>query len=135
VIRGFFTGGWPYVVGRISFPRLKLGPTTVRFMLDTGSDATMLHPGDAYRLGVDFDAHFQGIQPDDILGVGAAEAYLEEVTIELPHVNGTVDRFAGDIFVAIPTDINGEHPSVLGRDVFDHYCILYSMTKNILLLR
>jgi len=130
-----FIGGWPYVAGRISLSRLQLGPTPVTFMLDTGADMTLLHPGDAHRLGIDFDSHFQGIQRITIPGVGTAEAYLEQATLELPHLNGRVDRLAGRVFVAVPSDINRRHPSILGRDVFDHYSIVYSKARNILVLQ
>jgi len=104
-------------------------------MLDTGADMTLLHPGDAHRLGIDFDSHFQGIQRITIPGVGTAEAYLEQATLELPHLNGRVDRLAGRVFVAVPSDINRRHPSILGRDVFDHYSIVYSKARNILVLQ
>jgi hypothetical protein len=96
---------------------------------------TLLHPGDAYRLGIDFQSHFQGIQAVEIPGVGTAQAYLERAILELPHLNGSVDRLTGNIFVAAPTNINRKHPSLLGRDVFDHYSIVYSKAKNILLLQ
>ena len=121
--------------GRLSLSRLQLGPIPVAFMLDTGADMTLLHPGDARRLGIDFHSHFQGIQRVKIPGVGIAEAYLEQATLELPHLNGTVDRLAGSVFVAVPTDINRQHPSILGRDVFDHYSIIYNKARNILVLQ
>ena len=123
------------MAGRISLPRLQLGPTPVAFILDTGADMTMLHPGDAHRLGIDFHSHFQGIQQVEIPGVGTAHAYLERAILELPHLNGSVDRLAGNIFIAVPTNTNRKHPSLLGRDVFDHYSIIYSKAKNILVLQ
>lgn len=135
MIKGVFIGDWPYVGGRLSLSRLQLGPTPVSLMLDTGADMSLVHPGDARRLGIDFDSHFQGVQRIKIGGVGTAEAYLEQMTLELPHLNGSVDRFAGGIFVAVPSDINRQYPSILGRDVFDHYSIIYSKARNLLILQ
>jgi len=123
------------VVGRLSLPRLQLGPVDILFVLDTGADKTMLHPGDAFRLGVDFQSHFEGIRSVVIPGIGTAQGYWERAVIELPHLDGRVDRFEGDILVAVPTNVNLRHPSLLGRDVFDHYSIVYSRSRNILLLQ
>lgn len=123
------------MAGHISLTRLQLGPIHIAFVLDTGADITMLHPGDAFRLGVDFHSHFQGSQSVTIPGVGTAQMYWEEATLELPHLDGRVDRFTGNVLVAIPTNTNRRHPSLLGRDVFDHYSIVYNRNRNILLLQ
>lgn len=123
------------MAGYLSLPRLKLGPIRITFVLDTGADITMLHPGDARRLGVAFQSDFKGIQPLVIPGVGTAKAYQEGAVLELPHLDGRVDRLAGNILIAVLTKVNRKHPSLLGRDVFDHYSIIYSRTENILVLQ
>ena len=135
MIRGAFVGGWPLIGGRVSLPRLGLGPVDVAFLLDTGADLTMLHPRDASLLRINFRTHFQGIPRITIPGVGIAPGYEERATIELPHLDGRVDVYDGLLTIAIPSNINRRHPSLLGRDIFDNYSIVYNQQRNILVLQ
>lgn len=141
MIRGVFgSDGRPYIVGLLYFPGLSLppaghDPVPVGFLLDTGADVTMLFPRDAYRLGIKFDHHFAGRQRSRVEGVGPpAEVYDEVCHLVLPHEDGTEDAYVGRIKVALPHSHNVLHPSILGRDAFDHYVVYYDRGGSSLLL-
>ena len=127
-------------MGLLYFPQLSLppaghDPVPVAFLLDTGADVTMLFPRDAYRLGFDFDHHFAGRPPDTVGGVGSpAEVYDEVCHLVLPHEDGTEDTYVGRIKVARPVAHSLFHPSILGRDAFDHYVLYYDRAGSSLLL-
>jgi hypothetical protein len=137
VIRGVFgSDGRPYVVGLLYFPKLRLppaghDPVPVAFLLDTGANVTMLFPRDAYRLGFRFNRHFAGRACASVGGVGApAEVYEEVCHLVLPHEDGTEDGYVGRIKVARPHSYNLRHPSILGRDAFDHYVLFYDRGRQ-----
>ena len=49
------TSGRPYIEGRLSLTRLNLA-ADVSFVIDTGSDCTVLMPLDATRINLDYKA-------------------------------------------------------------------------------
>lgn len=56
-IEGYFDSSGepaPYVEARVHLPRLGLSGT-VDFLLDTGADATTLHPGDTGKIPIDLN--------------------------------------------------------------------------------
>ena len=55
MITGYFApDGSPYVKGRVSLPRIGV-VGDVHFLVDTGTDATIVHPYDAGNLHCPFD--------------------------------------------------------------------------------
>ena len=110
----------PYVSGSVYLPRLGVGDQ-VDFLLDTGADATTLHPRDAGKLGV--YAHSLGSASVSAKGIGGPMQYTPEYTLV-----SFFDRDAGDwrnfrmqVYIASPENEYeaGGLPSLLGRDVLN----------------
>lgn len=103
----------------------------VRFLIDTGADATVLHPNDAYRLlgdelyRIDFERDSRRIAG---LGVGGgAERVVRDATLTLRSVDGESYSMEMPILIARPEPAEpGDHgnwrlPSLLGRDFLRHF--------------
>ena len=112
---------------------VSLGGRTVdvRFLIDTGTDATVLHPTDADRLlgddlrRIDFDRDLFRVAG---LGVGGvADRVTRDAVLTLNAVNDELYRIEMPILIAHPTPAEpGEHgnwrlPSLLGRDFLRHF--------------
>lgn len=103
----------------------------IAFLIDTGADATVLHPADAYRLlgddlhGIDFD-HDPRRTPG--LGVGGAvDRVVQNATLTLRSEDRQLHPIDMPILIARPIPAEpGEHgnwrlPSLLGRDFLRHF--------------
>ena len=103
----------------------------VRFLIDSGSDATILHPTDAqsfladdlYRIDFERD-------PRRIAGMGvggAADRVVRDATLTLRAVDEATYTISMPILIARPTSAEpGDHgnwrlPSLLGRDFLRHF--------------
>ena len=122
------SGGAPLIRIRVSLDgRSKRIP----FLIDTGTDATVLHPSDAQRIlgdrlqQIDFgrDArHFAG------LGVGGAvDRVVRDATLTLRSEDRRFYPIEMPILIARPTPVEpGDHgnwrlPSLLGRDLLRRF--------------
>ena len=104
----------------------------VSFLIDTGADATVLHPTDARSLlrGGLHRISFEGDSRRVVgLGVGgAADRVVRDVTLTLRSVDGEPYAVEMPILIARPTPAEpGDHgnwrlPSLLGRDFLRHFC-------------
>ena len=103
----------------------------VRFLIDSGSDATILHPTDAQSLLGD-DLHRIDFERDPrrIAGMGvggAADRVVRDATLTLRSVDGEPYAVEMPILIARPTPAEpGNHgnwrlPSLLGRDFLRHF--------------
>ena len=103
----------------------------VSFLIDTGADATVLHPRDARRIlarglyTIDFAADSRRVVG---LGVGGgAERVARDATLTLRSVVGELYAVEMPILIARPTPAEpGDHgnwrlPSLLGRDFLRHF--------------
>ena len=103
----------------------------VSFLIDTGADATVLHPRDARRIlardlyTIDFDADSRRVVG---LGVGGgADRVVRDATLTLRSVDGESYQMELPILIARPTPAEpGDHgnwrlPSLLGRDFLRHF--------------
>ncbi len=98
---------------------------TIRFLIDTGADDTILHPNDVeqsaeHLLETRFEEH-----PDRqwVGGIGGG-GYIIPVSARLFFRTDTgTDRLSQDarVWVAQPTDANQRMPSLLGRDLLQFF--------------
>ena len=103
----------------------------VSFLIDTGADATVLHPRDARRIlardlyTINFDADSRRVVG---LGVGGgADRVVRDATLMLRSVDGGTYSMEMPILIARPVPAEpGDHgnwrlPSLLGRDFLRHF--------------
>ena len=103
----------------------------VRFLIDSGSDATILHPTDAqFLLGDDLQRIDFERDPRRIAGMGvggAADRVVRDAMLTLRSVDGEIYSMEMPILIARPTLAEpGNHgnwrlPSLLGRDFLRHF--------------
>jgi hypothetical protein len=112
----------------IASPRIGISEHVVRFLVDTGSAETTLHPEDAVlALGIDgVRLSTPYIWPDKApaYGIGGAvEDYIEPVEYMFIHEDGTAQTIRGHIRIAQLTAYSQHFPSLLGWDVLRHFRI------------
>ena len=102
-----------------------------RFLIDTGTDATVLHPTDAHSIlgadlyTIDFD-HDPRRTTGEGVG-GAAERVVRDAALTLQSEDRRLHPIETPILIARPTPAEpGEHgnwrlPSLLGRDFLRHF--------------
>ena len=103
----------------------------VRFLIDSGSDATILHLTDAqFLLGNDLHRIDFERDPRRIAGLGVgggADRVVRDATYMLRSVDGTTYTIGLPILIARPVPAEpGDHgnwrlPSLLGRDFLRHF--------------
>lgn len=123
------TSGRPYVEGRLHFPRFDL-TGSVSFLADTGADASLVSPGDAGRIGVDF-GQLEGRTESVGLG-GSVECYVERAWVVFTGGDGEVYVYALDIEIAPPSPDALALPSLLGRDILDRWRMVYDPSYRLL---
>ena len=129
MIVGYFDlDGAPIVLAYVAIERLQMGGW-VEFLVDTGADATALHPADAKRLGCDFD--MLGA-PFIVGGIGGGSEYCSEpATITLEGDDSDYETNI-EIDIAIPDDDNDDLPSLLGRNIINSLQMEYDYNAGIL---
>lgn len=118
---GGFTSGRPYLRGRLFIPSLQVRGDVV-FLVDTGSDGTSLHPGDALRLRIPFG---RLANPHSLAGIGGAQTYFS-VASYIAFRDGDRDRvYAVPLAIALPRQENLTLPSLLGQDILQSWQMLH----------
>lgn len=119
VVRGSFGDqGRPLVDGTIYLLRLGIAGS-VRFLVDTAANISLLSFADAIRLGVNY-ARFNNRRAERVAGTGGVGgAYLEKATVLLRDPDGVLDAFRISIGVAQRAPDQPEALSILGRDVLN----------------
>lgn len=135
MIRGYVDGGRPVVDVFVSLPRIgRFG--AVSFLIDTGSDSSVIHPDDALGLGIEFEHEFQGVSPRASAGVGGvALEYVEEAVLSLRREDRRWEEIELDIAIAVPTRSNASLPSLMGRDVLRRYRLTFEEGAGLVLLQ
>ena len=132
---GFDPSGRPTVEGYLTLPRFGILDRAIVFRVDTGADATSIHPRDSRFIGIPFD---RLRRPIDSNSVGGVAKYFREAAI-LEFIDGearTIRKHKVEVLIAKPHpnpmhSINQFH-SLLGRDIIDRWRMLYDQTDNLL---
>lgn len=122
IVGEFDARGRPYVKGELSLPRLGVSHD-IDFLLDTGADVTCLHPGDAQMLHIPFN-RLRGKKFFDGVG-GKSPPYFQE-RATLSFSDGASTRlYEINLNIAVQSESNKDLPSLLGRDVINHWYMHY----------
>lgn len=126
IVGQFDSFGRPYVVCRLIIPRLQVS-RPISFLLDTGADTTSLHPRDARGTGIPFA---QLSNKRDSRGIGGSSSYFSEPAI-LSFSDDAVARiYQVGLLIAEPSDTNEALPSLLGRNVINHWYMQYDFSED-----
>ena len=127
MIDGFFgTDGHAYLRGRVYLPRLGAGGY-VYFLIDTGADATTLHPDDGRKIGCAFD---ELVNPIRVGGVGGYETYYDEpASITFSGIDGYYG-FEIDLSVGKPSEESDGLESLLGVDILNRMRMDYDFRRG-----
>ena len=128
IIGEFDELGRPYLECRLIIPRLHVNQRTV-FLLDTGADRTCLHPRDARRARIRV-GELGG--STESRGIGGASLYYREPSLLLFDDRSYTRVYAVELLIAEPHGGSESLPSLLGRDVINHWRTEYDPTNSIL---
>jgi hypothetical protein len=121
VISGAVDRGRPVISVLVSLPRLRL-LRRLRLLVDTGSEHSIIHPGDGGALGLHYDRDFARAPSRAALGVGGtSHEFIEPCVLFLSHGSGILDEIPMTIGIAEPSRTNHDLPSLLGQDVLRYY--------------
>ncbi len=127
----FSDDGLPYVDGFVTLLRLGVRGR-VRFLVDTGSDTTILHPDAAAGLGCPFDLLDN---PTEFISAGGVLLYyMEPAMLSFDDGSGGAWEFEIDISIAKPDPLTDELDSLLGRDLLNQVRMEYDFPRGSLAL-
>lgn len=107
----------------------------VTFLVDTGSDRTVIHPRDAEKLRLSYERSFIGSDVTTVVGIGGrAEEHIEPCFVLLQHDDRRLDRILIPMHFARPVPDNALFPSVLGRDVISYYRLVFDQKAGVVTL-
>ena len=120
----------PYVRCRLALPRLGIA-SEIDFLVDTGADATYLHPSEGSEIGIPFDLLQDHVTSS---GIGGRAIYFPEPAVLLfaDHADRQRYGYRINVNIAKPADVNGRLPSLLGRDVIRRWQMNYDPTNDTL---
>ena len=132
MIIGYFTSdGLPWVSCDLLLPRFGLR-SPVTFLVDTGSDTTILHPADGQMLRCPFDLLDN---PAEFISAGGVSLYyMERAVLSFNDVDGGTTEFEIDISIAKPDPITDGLDSLLGRDLLNQVRMEYDFPRGRLAL-
>ena len=123
MISGYFAAdGSPYVRARVNLARLGV-VGDVHFLVDTGTDATILHPYDAGNLHCPFDALDNSV---DVTSAGGLHTYYAETAVVSFYDGETRHDFRIAIHIGKPNPATDGLDSLLGRDVLNELEMEYA---------
>ena len=126
ILGGFDGRGRPYVEGRVVIPRLQVNES-IRFLLDTGADNTSLHPLGARRARIPLD---QLENRTNSRGIGGTSSYFREPALLVFDDDSQLRIYEVELRIAEPNDNNQRLPSLLGRNVVNHWYMEYDPTNS-----
>ena len=126
ILGEFDDRGRPLVEGRLIAPRLGVDESLL-FLLDTGADVTCLHPADAKNVDLPFSQLRNRVS---YRGVGGTSPYFVEPAL-LSFTDKLQARlYAVQLLIAEPNESNRALPSLLGRDVINHWHVSYDPASS-----
>ncbi len=129
MIRGYFKEDeTPHVNARLIFPRLGVGQE-VDLLVDTGSSATILHPGDGRDMGFPFDELRDEVIVTSVSGTQTY--YAEPAVVSFYDGEGRQD-FRIELYVARPHPTADGLESLLGRDILNQLGMSYDFRRSLL---
>ena len=115
MIAGYFAHGRPYVRCRLHLPRLGI-IQDVDFLVDTGTDASILHPWDGARIGCPFD---ELSHPVAMTSAAGPHIYYAETAVISFYDGETRHDFRINLHVGKPHPVTNSLDSLLGLDILD----------------
>jgi hypothetical protein len=116
----------PFLSGRLVIPRLGID-REVSFLIDTGSDSSLLGPGDCDRLGVDYRL-LRNVQTH--LGIGGiGRTFTETASIFFQDAQASY-RYNIDLGIPAPSPDIAGIPSLLGRDTLNRWRMRYDASQK-----
>ena len=120
IVGGFDGSRRPFVECRVVIPRLGIEGKSL--FLDTGADGTCLHPDDSKRLEIPLDALGNRRLSR---GIGGRSAYFRETAL-LVFADERLSRaYRVELLIAEPNPNAEGLPSLLGRNVINHWFMEY----------
>ncbi len=116
-----------YIPGFVYIPRLAVNGV-IQFIMDTGADNTTLMPADSIALSVDFDA-LSDTRGSRGIG-GTIDLFEVQSHVAFRDHTGTVYSYRIDMLIYPSNGDDQSMPSLLGRDVMDHWRVIYDRTNN-----
>ncbi len=97
-------------------------PAALIFLVDSGASITAIHPADVPKLAIP-QADMQEAETVQINGIGGGSIYrLIPGTLTFhDDASSTPLRYATTLYIAEPKDDNANIPSLLGRDILNHW--------------
>lgn len=94
----------------------------IDFLVDTGAAVTAIHPKDATLLSVP-ESVLRNAETESIKGIGGSSIYrlLQGTLLFSDAASPEPIQYAVTLHIAEPTDDNAEIPSLLGRDILNHW--------------
>jgi hypothetical protein len=129
VLRGRFgdTSGRPYLEGRLVLPGLDLR-SDISFIVDTGADQSVLMPGDAIRMGLDYGKLTGNVTAAGIGGL--CQNFVEEAILAFSEPGKALYIYRVNIQIPAPSPDILDIPSLLGRDVLDRWSMTYTPSRK-----
>lgn len=121
------TSGRPYLEGLLILTRLNIR-SEISFLVDTGSDVTLLNPLDGFRMGVDY-SRLTGHADTGGIG-GGMKCFLEPALVVFREADRLVTYNIDYFHISHPEDVDDTLNSILGRDVLDRLRMVYNPSAD-----
>ena len=115
----------PYIRGRLIIARFNV-ELRIDFLMDTGAERTCIHPRDTNRARIPIGELGGAVGSR---GVGGLSAYYREPALLYFEDHLYIRVYAIELLIADPREGSRGLPSLLGRDVINHWNIRYDPTN------
>ena len=134
MIVGGVTNGRPVITARVLIPRLGL-QADVDFLVDTGSQTTLINPSGQRRLGVSALRHFAGRQASVGRGLGGRHShYSEPCDLYFMADDDNYEHLRETIRFARPSLSNANLRSLLGVDLLRNFRFVFEPRAGLVTL-